>query len=207
MMAPMKSKIFTLAVLGLIIGLSGPLAPPAGAAHKPDAPITILATPLMKDGIHVQPWIESPVPLDLKKATESAQAHGQDLLVLFEQPGCIYCKQLHEVNFIDRPLVTYLVENFMIVQVDIRSDKPMVNFEGKTISQAAFASNLKAAYTPTSVFFDGDGAEIFRLPGYIPTLFYRAALEYVSAGGPDTGAPFKAWLDANADRLMKKFGG
>ena len=206
-MVPMKSKILTLVILGLIAGLLGLWAAPAGAAHKPKAPIQIQATPLMKDGIHIQPWIDYPVPLDLKKAAKSAEAHGQDLLVLFEQPGCTYCKQLHEVNFIDRPLVTYLVENFMIVQVDIRSDKPMVDFEGKTISQAAFASSLKAAYTPTSVFFNEDGTEMFRLPGFIPTLFYRAALEYVTTGGPDTGAPFKAWLDANAGRLMKKFGG
>ena len=199
----MTVRYCLLIAFSLMVGL---LAPPAGANHKPDAPITILAAPVMKDGIHVQPWIDYPAPLDLKKAAQTAKTHGQGLLVLFEQPGCTYCKQLHEVNFIDRPLVAFLAKHFVTVQVDIQSDKPMVTFGGKTVSQKDFASSLKAAYTPTSVFFDENGAETFRLPGYIPAPFYRAALEYVVAGGPDTGGPFRDWLDANSDRLMKKFG-
>ena len=59
----------------------------------------VAEVPKRDDGIHTQPWIRSLTFLDLKEDLTEAKKAGKGLVVLFEQPGCVSCKRLHEVNY------------------------------------------------------------------------------------------------------------
>ena len=58
---------------------------------------TVLAE-VGNDGLHKQPWFHQSF-LELADDVHEAADEGKFLVVLIEQSGCPYCRELHEVNF------------------------------------------------------------------------------------------------------------
>ncbi len=152
------------------------------------------AANLRSDGIHTQPWIKSLTFLDLKEdLAEALKAGKTGLVVLFEQPGCGACRRLHEVNFADKELVDLITANFDVVQINMYGSTEVTDLDGEETTERKLAEKMRINFTPTTIFVDRAGKEVFRVPGYLKPKFYKAAFEYVLDGGPQRGILFPRW--------------
>lgn len=150
--------------------------------------ISPFATPLHSatigdDGLHKQEWFYDSfleMPDDLADAT----SEGKDLLVLFEQRGCPYCKELHEVNFARQQITEFITQNFLVIQLDMFGAREVIDFDGEALEERQIAAKWGVNFTPTTLIFAHDAtakqAEIFRLPGYLKPFHYLASLEYAA---------------------------
>ena len=162
------------------------------------------AATLGDDGLHKQPWFLDSF-LEMAPDLEEAAAEGKGLVVLFEQRGCPYCKELHEVNFENAELVEFLTGHFNVVQLDLWGSREVTDFDGETLEERALAQKWLVNFTPTTVIFPASAAgatslqdaEAFRMPGYFKPFHYLASLAYV-AGGHYRDQPFQRFLQ---DRL------
>ncbi len=155
---------------------------PAGAAELGD------------DGLYLQPWFSDSF-LELADDLDEATAEGKDLLVLFEQKGCPYCREMHQVNFERDEIVSHLKEHFVVVQLNLWGAREVVDMNGGSLEERDLAAQWGINFTPTSVIFskdDGETAEVFRMPGYFKPFHFLKSLEYVSS-------------DAYKDQIFQRF--
>lgn len=153
------------------------------------------------DGLHKQPWFYDSF-LEMGADLEDAAAEGKGLIVIFEQRGCPYCRELHEVNFAIPEISEYQAEHFYTVQLNLWGDRMVTDFDGEELSEKALAQKWLVNFTPTVVFFSADSAgetaeedaESFRMPGYFKPFHYGSALEYVTSG---------AYSDAGFQRFTR----
>ncbi|HGG03964.1 MAG TPA: thioredoxin [Aliiroseovarius sp.] len=159
------------------------------------------------DGLHKQPWFEDTF-LDMQEDLADAAAEGKDLLLLFEQRGCPYCKELHEVNFERAEITDYIQDNYYVVQLNLWGDREVTDFDGEVMSERDLAKKWFIQFTPTTAMYTLDNgvpesfadAEAMRLPGYFKPFHYMTALEYVVSDSYQTGG-FQKFLQARADRM------
>lgn len=138
------------------------------------------------DGLYKQDWFIDSF-LDLKEDHAEAVANGKGLIILFEQRGCPYCKELHRVNFAKNEIRDYINKNFNVLQLDIWGSRTVTDFDGKEYEERDLARAWRVTFTPTMVFYsknksptkDGESA---RLPGYFKPFHFLSMLEFVSEG-------------------------
>lgn len=159
------------------------------------------------DGLYDEPFLKDSF-LELAYDHEEAAAAGKTLAVIFEQRGCPYCRELHEVNFARPEITTYLSENFDVVQLDLWGARAVLDFDGEEIEERDLAGKWFVNFTPTMVFFPPETlgatslaeAEAFRLPGYFKPFHFISGLEYVVTG--EYGRqPFQRYLQAKFAEL------
>ena len=175
------------------------LARPALAEIEPGA-----------DGLFKQAWMHDGF-LDLAEDMMEAADSGRHLMVLYEQAGCPYCRELHRVNFARPEIAGYLAQHFLVVQLDLWGARAVTDFDGEEIEERALAAKWGVNFTPTTILFHRDNAgaadarqaETFRLPGYLKPFHYLSSLEYVVTG-EHARQPFQRYLqDKFADLAAK----
>lgn len=152
------------------------------------------------DGLYDQPFLLDSF-LEMAPDHEDAAAEGKGLIVLFEQRGCPYCRELHTVNFERAEIVDYLTQHFNIVQLDLWGARMVVDFDGEEIEERDLAGKWFVNFTPTMVIFPQTTvgattlreAEVFRMPGYFKPFHFISGLEYV-AEGEFANQPFQRYL-------------
>lgn len=180
-------------VLALILLLTVPVTGFAGAAETGEPPVS-------DDGLYTQPWFKHQSFLELKEDLAEATAEGKLLAILWEQKGCPYCREMHRVNFAKPEIVDYVRSNYDIIQLNLWGDRKVTDFGGQVLGEKKLARKWNVRFTPTIVFFDRTGAEVFRMPGYFKPFHFLGMLKYVVSGGyEDTG--FQRWLQEYADKL------
>lgn len=161
------------------------------------APLWASATPSFgkaevgDNGLHIQDWFLDSF-LELSDDFSEAANSGKGLIVLFEQRGCPYCRELHEVNLAKTQVRTYMQKHFETVQLDIFGSREVTDFDGKSLEERKLASRWAVNFTPTAVFFAGDPsaasgktgreAEVARMPGYFKPFHFLSMLEFVAEG-------------------------
>lgn len=140
--------------------------------------------------LHAQPWLMAP-PLDLARREE------KPLLVLFEQKVCAACDELHGEGF-GRPEVASLLPAFRAARVDIVSREAVTTPAGESTTMRDWARALGIAYTPSLVFFDGGGREVFRVDGYLRPFHLASSLDYVASGAYRREPEFQRFIEARA---------
>jgi thioredoxin-related protein len=119
---------------------------------------------------------------NMKEELAAANSANKRLLIYFWQESCPYCEQMEKEVF-SSPTVKKLVgERYHAVDVNIFGAVDITNFNGAVTNEKAFANSLKVTYTPTVIFFDKDGSEAFRLPGFWREPHFMAAVTYASDG-------------------------
>ena len=119
--------------------------------------------------------------LDIADDAREAVANGkQGLVVYVGQKYCPYCKTLLETNFGLHDIQEYTQRHFDVIGIDIHGSRAVTDVDGAEGSERSFALRHKLNFTPTLLFYDGTGKEVFRLTGYYPPYQFRAALEYVA---------------------------
>ncbi len=194
----------------LTAGAVGAMA--AGIAAAPQA----RAVEVNEDGLHVQPWFAEEsfeMPRDI---FEQAAAEGKNLAVFWEQRGCPYCREMHEVNLADKEIVDYLKANFVVCQLNIQGAREVMDFDGKVMTERRLATRWLVNFTPTINLFpldpkkvlgkSGREAEVFRLPGYFKPFHFITAFEFVRDKHYERlgAAGFQTFINERAARLRRQ---
>jgi thioredoxin-related protein len=149
--------------------------------------------------LHPQPFFARP-PFDLKRLRAASR---KPVAVLFEQRECAPCDELHAKGFKDSA-ASKLVPEFEWVRLDLFGGAPLTAFDGKASTEVEWGRALKVAYTPTVVFFDAAGREVFRVEAYLKPFHLASSLEYVASGAYRTEPQFQRFIQARAQRLREK---
>jgi thioredoxin-related protein len=158
-----------------------------GAAHAEKAPIRGVGE------FTIPSWFKTSF-LDLREDAAEAAAHGRTLLVYIGQDGCPYCAALFNTNFSQKSVVDYARAHFDAIDINMWGDRAVVDFDGQAMTEKAFAARHEVWFTPTILFFDGNGKRILRMNGYYPPRRFLAALRY-AAEDRAKGDSFAAYLE------------
>ena len=189
----------------LALGGAALCAPLIGAV-----PTMAAKAQLNEDGLHVQPWFADTF-LDLRDDLKEAAAAGKRLAIFWEQRGCPYCKEMHEVNLAKPDIVNYIKKNLMVIQLNLYGAREVTDFNGKTMEERQLARAWRVNFTPTISFLpatleeakakSAGAVESWRLTGYWKPFHFKSTFVYVKENGYETEPNFQRWLSKYADKL------
>ena len=133
-------------------------------------------------------------PYDLTR-----RSGAKPLAVLFETPYCKPCDELHREGF-RRSEVRALLARFDVAQFPLGARTALTTPDGHAVTADAWARDLGVAYTPSMVFFDDGGREVFRVDAYLRSFHLASALDYVASGAYRSQPSFQQYLQARAER-------
>lgn len=181
----------------------------AGAALLRATPETLAAgarkEPLVgDDGLYTQPWFMQTF-LDLRDDLAESTAAGKRFAIMWEQKGCPYCKETHQVNLARPQVHDFVRDNFNVLQLNLWGSREVTDFNGAAMEERALARRWRVNFTPTIQFFppslDGAGdkpgneVETARMPGYFKPFHFLSMFEFVRA---------EAYRSMNFQRFLQK---
>ncbi len=168
--------------------------------------------PVNDDGLFHQNWFLESF-LDLSEDLSSAADNGKHLVILFEQKGCPYCRELHRVNFANEKIVEFAKKNFDFLQLNLWGSRKVTDFDGTEMEERHLAQKWKVVFTPTIIFFptdinkvkgkSGHQVEVARMPGYMKPFHFISMLEYVE-GEHYNSQIFQRFLQDKFKRLQSE---
>lgn len=158
------------------------------------------AAPVPDTGIlHDEPFFMRP-PYALQRNKIPAK---KPLAVFFEQPHCAGCDEMHLLA-LKEVEAKQLIEKFEVVRLSLFGKQPVLTPDGKKSTEAEWARALKVSYTPSIVFFDERGKEVFRVEAYLKTFHLQSSLDYVASRAYLTQPSFQRFIKARGDALREK---
>lgn len=159
------------------------------------------------DGLFKAPFFHDSF-LEFGDDLQEAADQGKHLMILIEQKGCPYCRELHKVNFKNEEIVAYLNEHYVVIQLDLYGSRGTIDFDGEELEERDLVAKWGGQFTPTTILIDKANvgakslreAEAFRLPGYLKNFHYMSALEYVVTGAYHEQG-FQRFIQEKGDRL------
>ena len=115
---------------------------------------------------------------DLEEAIESGK---KGVIVYFGQKRCPYCKKMLD-DFNKPDIHTYTQKYFDVIGINIYGDRTVTDMAGEEMTEREFSLRNNTNFTPSLIFYVGDGEQALRLRGYYPPYRFRAALEFVADG-------------------------
>ena len=149
--------------------------------------------------LHSEAYFMRP-PLILERSTHPAE---RPLLVIFEQKQCRECDELH-ADILQRPGVRQQLQAFDVVQLDRWAETPLVTPSGERRRARAWADELQVQYTPTLVYFDGAGREVFRSEAYLKAFHTESVMAYVASGAYRQQPNLQRFIQERADHLREQ---
>lgn len=122
------------------------------------------------------------------------------LVVMFEQPTCPSCDELHG-DILRREPVAWSLSAFDAAVVNAWSSETVQTPDGRELPLRAWSQELGIEYTPSLVFFDPQGREVFRTAGYLKGFHIHGALDYVATGAYVWQPNFQRYLQARRAAL------
>lgn len=175
-------------------------------------PLPASSAQLGEDGLHIQPFFADTF-LELSEDLAEATAMGKDLMIIWEQYGCPYCREMHEVNFERDDIPAYIDQHYMVIQLNLWGSREVTDFDGEALEERDLARKWFVNFTPTTMFFVQDDpdtppqsmreAMVFMLPGYFKPFHHLTSLEYVATDGYKEQPNFQRWLQAKADHMRE----
>lgn len=162
-----------------------------------------LTAEMGSDGLHKQSWFHQSF-LELNEDLQQANEEDKFLIVLVEQAGCPYCRELHEVNFNREEITNYIQKNAIVIQLDLWGSREVIGFDDEAFEEKKWIQDQGINFTPTTIIYDmtsdGTPLEAFRLPGYFKPFHYLSSLEYVVTG-EYLKQPFQRYLQDKFSEL------
>lgn len=153
--------------------------------------VDLLPEPAVGDnGLHTQAWFVNSF-LDIGEDLAEAKAQGKGLVVIFEQAGCPYCREMHRVNLRRPDIVEQIMATFHVVQLDLRGSRETTDTDGQKLAEKDLARKWGVAFTPTLLFFSKDAdpagkpanlAVAAVMPGYFKPFHFASMFDYVASG-------------------------
>ncbi len=125
---------------------------------------------------------------------------GRPLVVFFEQPVCAACDELHQ-DILRRLPVAWSLTGLDAAVVNAWSGEPVQTPDGRELPLKDWSTELGIEYTPSLVFFDAQGLEVFRTAGFLKAFHIHGALDYVATGAYLRQPHFQRYLDARRTAL------
>jgi thioredoxin-related protein len=147
--------------------------------------------------LHDEPFFMQ-APLDLRRGPGA-----KPLAVVFETPYCSGCDELHREGF-RRPEVNAQLAKFDVARISLLQNEKIIIPDGKSVRASEFARLLKITYTPSIVFFDRAGREVFRIEAYLRPFHLAGSFDYVSSGAYRKQPSFQRFLQAKAERMRSR---
>ena len=144
--------------------------------------------------LNEQPFFMKP-PFNLAR-----KPGGKPLAVLFETRHCAPCDELHGEGFKrDRTLAA--LSRFDVARLSLFGREALTTPDGRRSNAEAWGRELKISYTPSVVFFDDRGREVFRLEAYLRPFHFASSFEYVASGAYRKEPEFQRFLQRRAESL------
>lgn len=151
-----------------------------------------------EDGLHKQDWFAMTFR-DLAEDIEQARSDGKRLAIVFEQRGCIYCREMHEKILSDPEVRDYIRENFMVVQYNMFGDEEVTDLDGEKLTEKTAARKWGYVFTPTIVFLPEQSpqgksagqAAVATMPGAFGKLTFLNMFRWVKDKGYESGEHFQ----------------
>lgn len=119
-------------------------------------------------------------PIPLQKALEMAPKEGKKILVDVFATWCPYCQRMHSEVYPSAPVQKAISDYFLWVKIDVESDRK-VNYHGKEMTEAEFATALENQNVPTAYFLNDEGAILGKQPGYLDEEVFVNLLNFVGS--------------------------
>lgn len=200
-----RLQFLILCFSALLATLSVTANPLAAEARK------LPAVEANEEGLHVQPWFIDSF-LDLREDAAEAAAANKQLVIIWEQRGCPYCREMHRVNLRIPETVDYITRNFVVLQLNLWGDREVTDFDGEVLSEKKLARKWRVQFTPTISYLPkpaagnggkpGQEIEVWRLMGYWKPFHFHHSFVYVREKGYESQPNFQRWLQKKADELQ-----
>ncbi|MEI8162856.1 MAG: thioredoxin fold domain-containing protein [Betaproteobacteria bacterium] len=161
------------------------------AEHMKRVPQTGASATLNEQTFFVKP------PFDLAR-----KPGGKPLAVLFETRHCAPCDELHKEGF-KRDKTRLAMTRFDVARFSLSGREALITPDGRSTNAAAWGRQLGISYTPSVVFFDDRGREVFRLEAYLRPFHFASAFEYVGSGAYRKEPEFQRFLQNKAGRMKE----
>lgn len=119
-------------------------------------------------------------PIPLQKALEMAPKEGKKILVDVFATWCPYCQRMHSEVYPSAPVQKAISDYFLWVKIDVESDRK-VNYHGKEMTEAEFATALENQNVPTAYFLNDEGSILGKQPGYLDEEVFVNLLNFVGS--------------------------
>lgn len=130
---------------------------------------------------------------DFRAEAGESQTRGVPILVLFSTPGCSYCEQVREEFLLPTLRNAEYRDKVIIREIQVRSDRKLVDFSGKATSHRQFAKSQKVRLMPTVKLYDSQGRELTRpIIGLQNPDFYGGLLDEAIDKGLEKLRPIRA---------------
>ena len=180
-----------LAVTVLLAGITGALAAEVG-----------------DDGLHKQAWFATTFR-DIKEDMATAKAEGKRLALIFEQRGCIYCRQVHEQVLVDPEVRDFIKDKYMVVQYNLYGDEEVTDLDGEALTEKTAARKWRVTFTPTIFFMpeetdgkkDVGASTVAVMPGAFRKGTFLDMFQWVHKKGYETDEDFQRY---HARRIVER---
>ncbi len=147
-----------------------------------------LAVPVITDdGYYREDWFLDSF-LELADDRKSVVEAGKQLAVVWEQPGCPHCRNMHLINFAQKNVESYIRDHFEVIALNLRGSRVVTDFDGEKLGERQLAHKYGIRGTPTIQFFANDDdigqkppqdREVNRIQGYLPPKWFLAMFAFV----------------------------
>jgi thioredoxin-related protein len=152
------------------------------------------------DGLHKQAWFATTFR-DMKEDLSQARSEGKRLAIMFEQRGCIYCKEVHENVLTDPEVRDFIKEHFMMVQYNLHGDEEVIDLDGEELTEKTAARKWRVTFTPTIFFLpeemqegkDVSAQTVAVMPGAFRKGTFLDMFQWVHQKGYDTDEDFQRY--------------
>ncbi len=133
----------------------------------------------------------------------SELAAKRPLAVLFETSDCSSCENFHDVTLKHQD-TRDLLASMDVVQLDARSDTPLMMPDGQMTTPAKWAESLELSYYPSMVFFDEKGEQVMLMNAYFRNFHTQSVFAYVLEKGYLQEPSFQRYISARAEILNEQ---
>ncbi len=103
---------------------------------------------------------------DLTDELETAREEGKKgLFIMFDDKDCPWCAKMKATVLNQVNVQEYYRKYFRILRIDVNGDAMMTDFNGRELTEKAFAEKARVRATPVMVFYDLSGVPMYRYTG------------------------------------------
>lgn len=152
------------------------------------------------DGLHKEEWFTMTFR-DVAEDVATAKSEGKRLAIIFEQRGCIYCREMHEKILSDPEVRDFIKANFMVVQYNMFGDEEVTDTDGEVLTEKSAARKWGYIFTPTIVFLPEEvesgvpvsKAAVATMPGAFGKLTFLNMFRWVKEKGYEGPEHFQVY--------------